>query len=255
MVKVKRSILKSMLVATMSVLLVAGCTSMQPRNPMATWDASPNHDIRRPVLVVLHYTQQHSVAQSLITLKTANSKGQVSAHYLVGKDGHIYQLVSETQRAWHAGGGRWGTITDVNSASIGVEIDNDGVSPFTDAQIASVIRLLEDVTTRWAIPKTQVIGHSDLAPGRKVDPGKLFPWQRLAEAGFGLWVKGDLQEPPTGFDPWLAMSAIGYSLEDRDAAVRAFHQHFRGSDATTFDADDLKVLYNLSQQIVGTASP
>lgn len=255
MLKLNRVGLRAGIAAAAVALLLAGCVTTQPKNPLAQWEASKNFDLRRPVLVVLHYTQQHSVEQSLETLKTANSKGPVSAHYLVGKDGRVYQLVSETRRAWHAGPGRWGTITDVNSASIGIEIDNDGSSPFTDVQIDSVIRLLGDITKRQHIPPSQVIGHSDLAPTRKVDPGKLFPWQRLAEAGYGLWIKGELRDPPPGFDPWLALAAIGYSLDDRPAAVRAFHQHFRGSDATELDAEDMRVLDNLSQQQLGTASP
>ena len=237
--------------ATLLVLvaLLAACAPLPPHNPLATWVPSPNHDIRRPVLIVLHYTDQHSVQESLDTLRTRNSGGPVSANYLIGSDGHIYQLVSDERRAWHAGPGHWGTITDINSASIGIELDNDGHSPFAQAQIDSLLRLLTDLTTRLHIPRTQVIGHQDFAPTRKDDPGPLFPWQQLAAAGFGLWPQGELIDPPAGFDPWMALGLVGYPLEDRSAAVRAFHNHYRGIGGDALDAQDLRILYNLAQII------
>ncbi len=237
------------------LLLLSACahTPVPMHNPLAQWVPSPTADARRAVIIVLHATEQHSVQQSLDTLRTANSKGPVSAHYLIGKDGVTYQLVDDGARAWHAGGGRWGTITDLNSASIGIEIDNAVGVAYTDAQITALLRLLDDLTTRLSIPKTQVIGHADLAPTRKRDPGALFPWQRLADAGFGLWPQGGLQDPPAGFDPWLAMAAVGYPLADRAAAVRAFHRHYRGRDdgedpQASFDAEDLRILHALSNQ-------
>lgn len=234
--------------------LLCACAPAPVRNPLAQWVPSPNVDARRPVLIVVHFTDEHSAAQALQTLRTANSGGPVSAHYLIGNDGRIYQLVADSQRAWHAGAGRWGTITDVNSASIGIELDNDGDSPFTQPQIDSLLRLLADLTDRLRIPRTQVIGHEDLAPGRKDDPGPRFPWQQLADAGFGLWPRGVLVDPPPGFDPWMALGLIGYSLDDRNATVRSFHHHFRGMDGDTLDAQDLRVLYALARQLGVPAS-
>ena len=236
---------------------LGGCAQVPAHNPLAHWVPSPNHDIRRPVLIVLHATEQRSAQASLDTLRTRNSGGPVSAHYLIGSDGTIYQLVADEQRAWHAGAGRWGTITDVNSASLGIELDNDAQSPYTAAQIDSLLRLLNDLTTRWRIPRTQIIGHEDLAPDRKSDPGLLFPWQQLADAGFGLWPRLPLIDPPPGFDPWMALGAIGYPLDRRDAAIRAFHRHFRGIDCDALDAQDLRLLYALSRQLNGetTAAP
>jgi N-acetylmuramoyl-L-alanine amidase len=231
--------------------LLAACAPLPPRNPLATWVPSPNHDIRRPVLIVLHFTNQHSVQQSLHTLRTANSGGPVSAHYLVGADGRIYQLVPDQWRAWQAGPGRWGTITDLNSASIGIELDNDGATPFAQPQIDNLLRLLADLTTRLHIPPTQIIGHEDLAPGRKDDPGPLFPWKTLADAGYGRWPQGELIDPPVGFDPWMALGLVGYPLDDRTATVRAFHHHFRGIEGDALDDQDLRILYNLAQQILG----
>ena len=168
---------------------------------------------------------------------------------MVGADGHIYQLVSDQLRAWHGGPGRWGTITDINSASIGIELDNTGSTPVAPAQIDSLLRLLTDLTERLRIPPTQIVGHQDFAPARKDDPGPLFPWQQLAAAGFGLWPTGVLAEPPAGFDPWMALALIGYPLDDRSAVVRTFHNHFRGSGGDTLDAQDLRILYNLALQI------
>jgi len=233
-------------VAALTVLLAA-CAHSGPRNPLATWVPSKNFDERRPVVIVLHYTEQDSVEQSLDTLRSRNSGGRVSSHYLLGKDGKIYQLVSDAKRAWHAGAGSWGAITDVNNASIGIEIDNDGKSPFPDAQIDSLIVLLRDLTTRLRIPPTQIIGHSDLAPTRKIDPGPLFPWKRLHDAGFGLWPADATQDPPAGFDPWLALQALGYAVDNRPDTVRAFHHRFRGMEGTELDAQDLRILHALTR--------
>jgi N-acetylmuramoyl-L-alanine amidase len=234
-----------MLAVAMSL---AACAAIPvTRNPLATWAPSPNRDERMPVLIVLHATEQHSVQQSLRTLQSHNDHGKVSAHYLIGDDGRRYQLVPDELRAWHAGGGRWGTITNVNAASLGIEIDNDGVEPFTEAQIASLLVLLEDLCRRWSIPRTQVIAHADMAPTRKVDPGAHFPWQRLHEAGFGIWPATQASQVPPGFDPWRALAQIGYPLEDREKAVRAFHLHFRGMNAEQLDDADMVMLHALTQ--------
>jgi N-acetyl-anhydromuramyl-L-alanine amidase AmpD len=240
--------------AIMFVLLslLAACAHAPPRNPMAQWVPSPNFEPRRPNLIVIHATEQHSVQESLDTLRTANSGGPVSAHYLVGRDGAIYQLVADGERAWHAGPGRWGTITDVNNASIGIELDNDGESPFAQAEIDALIRLLDDLCTRLGIPRTQVIGHADFAPTRKRDPGFRFPWKQLADAGFGAWPQGTLVEPPPGCDPWLALRLLGYPLDQDDtpdhaATVRAFHRHFRGDENDVLDAQDARILYALTR--------
>ncbi len=229
-------------------LLLGACAQAPVRNPIAQWEASPNHDERRATIIVLHATEQESVAQSLVTLRTRNSGGPVSSHYLVGADGDLYQLVEDSRRAWHAGDGNWGTITDLNSASIGIELDNDGGEPFPPAQIDALLRLLEDLCTRLGIPRHAVIAHADLAPTRKRDPGAQFPWAELARAGFGLWPDPADGDPPPGFDPWLAMQAIGWPLDDRAAAVRAYRRHYRGDEADTLDAEDLRILHSLVEQ-------
>ena len=224
------------LAVSLLLLALAACTSAPVRNPLAEWRGSPNHDERRAQLVVLHQTEMDSAEAALLTLRTRNAHGRVSAHYLVGADGRLYQLVAESSRAWHAGASRWAGIADLNSASIGIELDNDGQSPFSDAQIETLLRLLEDVTTRLAIPRHMVVGHAEVAPTRKRDPGVLFPWQRLAEAGFGLWPREVLAPPPPGFDPWTAL--------------RAFHRRYRASESDAWLVGDADILFDLQQQLV-----
>ena len=241
-----------LLLPALLALSLAACstTPLEQRSPLATWVPSPNHNARAPVVIVLHHTDQHSVQESLDTLRSANSGGKVSSHYLVGADGHIYQLVGDDRRAWHAGPGRWGTITDLNSASIGIEIDNDGDTPFAPAQIAALMRLLEDLCTRLRIPPSQIIAHADLAPSRKQDPSRFFPWQQLADAGFGVWPRAADGPAPVGFDPWMALQAFGYPIDDRAAAVGAFHRRFRGRDdlPAELDAEDARILHSLLLQ-------
>ncbi len=239
-----------LIAAFLAASLVSACAPLQPRNPLATWVQSDNFDQRHAQLIVVHFTDEGSVAESLATLRGSNSGGPVSAHYLIGADGHIYQLVQDQRRAWHAGSGHWGSISDVNSASIGIELDNTGEEPFAKPQIDSLLVLLADLTRRHSIPCTAIIGHEDMAPLRKVDPGPLFPWSRLAESGFGLWPDRELVDAPTDFDPWVALALIGYPLGDRGAAVRSFHHRFRGMEGQQLDSQDLRILLNLQQKIV-----
>jgi len=236
-----------------ALLLAAGlaaCTSAPVRNPMAQWHDSPNHDERRAQIIVLHQTEMGSAEAALLVLRTRNAHGRVSAHYLIGSDGRLHQLVSEQARAWHAGASRWGGMADINSVSIGIELDNDGNSPFSAAQIDTLLRLLADVTTRLAIPAHLVIGHGDVAPTRRRDPGVLFPWQRLAASGFGLWPRDVLEPAPPGFDPWAALRLIGYDLRDPAAAVRAFHRHFRAHEGADWAPGDADILFDLQRQLM-----
>lgn len=239
--------LARMLLLPMLALLLASCAHAPPRNPLARWVPSPNHNAREAILVVVHATTQDSVEESLRTLRTENSGGQVSAHYLIGRDGALYQLVAEDRRAWHAGPGAWGTISDVNSASIGIELDNNGTDPYPTAQIDSLLRLLADICKRNGIPREQVIAHADMAPTRKTDPGAQFPWARLAEEGFGRWPRLPLTDPPAGFDPVAALRLLGYSSDDQAAVIRAFHLHYRGIDSqtTVLDNEDARILHAL----------
>ncbi|MFC3551378.1 N-acetylmuramoyl-L-alanine amidase [Lysobacter cavernae] len=239
----------------LGLLLLVGltaCASAPPvaRNPLADWRPSPNHNPRQASLIVVHHTEMDSAEAALRTLQTRNSGGRVSAHYLIGNDGRLYQLVADGERAWHAGASRWGGLADLNSASIGIELDNDGRSPFSTAQIDSLLRLLDDLTRRLDIPRQLVVGHGDIAPTRKSDPSVLFPWQRLAEAGFGLWPRAPLAPAPAGFDPWAALRLIGYDLSDPAAALRAFHRHYRGHEAEQWQPGDADLLHDLQRQLM-----
>jgi N-acetylmuramoyl-L-alanine amidase len=228
---------------------LAGCATVPDANPLAVWSPSDNFDHRKPRLVVLHATEMDSTERALQVLKSRNPSGRVSAHYLISEDGKIFQLVEESKRAWHAGAGRWQGMDDINSVSIGIELDNDGSEAFTEPQIDALIRLLADVCGRHGIPAEAVIGHGDMAPTRKRDPGILFPWRRLAESGFGVWYADDLPEAPADFDAEQALQAVGYDTRDLPAAVNAFRRRFRGSDGSGLDAYDAAILYHLIQQM------
>lgn len=194
---------------------------------------SPNFDTRAlPVsIIVLHYTGMVSAEAALARLTDPEAK--VSAHYLIAEDGQVIRLVDEANRAWHAGKSHWRGIEDINSASIGIELVNPGhefgYRPFPDAQIEALIPLMSDIQTRYAITRGNIVGHSDIAPARKQDPGEMFPWARLAKVRLALprptrnlidpnWTEG-------GF--LLALERFGYDVTDRLAAVVAFQRRFR----------------------------
>src|SRR6476660_4367914 len=166
--------------------------SAKPDSRVATkFVPSPNHDAResRIDILLLHYTGMQTADEALARL--SDRQARVSCHYFVDEDGRVTPMVSEAQRAWHGGAGSWKGAVDINSRSIGIEIVNPGhefgYRDFPDAQIDAVIALLSDIRTRWTIPDARIIGHSDLAPDRKQDPGERFPWKRLAGLGHGLW--------------------------------------------------------------------
>ena len=213
-----------------AALLLAACASAPERvgAPSASWLPSPNFDDRRPQFVVIHHTSNDTVAQALAVLR--DPAREVSAHYLVGRDGRVYQLVDESKRAWHAGVSRWGGDADVNSSSIGIELDNDGMEPFPEAQITALLALLADIQARYKIPRANFLAHGDVAPARKVDPSVYFPWKTLAEHGFGLWCDDPPEPAPEGFDPTLALQALGYDVSNLHAAIAAFGRHYLGTD-------------------------
>ena len=194
----------------------------------ALWQPSPNFDQRRPNFVILHQTTNDNAATALATL--TDPQRQVSAHYLIGRDGAVMQLVDEAARAWHAGESWWGGSTDLNSASIGIELDNTGDEAFAEPQIVALLALLEELRTRYRIPSANFLAHGDIAPARKVDPSRLFPWQRLAMAGFGLWCETPPPAAPFGFDAMLGLQALGYDIAAPAAARQAFRRHFTASD-------------------------
>lgn len=219
-------------------IATAACTPAPVRTELSsTWQPSPNFDLRRPDYVVIHHTSEQSATQALNVL--TDPLRAVSAHYLIARDGKLYQLVDERQRAWHAGKSQWGTDTDLNSASLGIELDNSGEEPFAEAQIVTLLALLDDIEKRYHIPAANFIGHADVAPTRKNDPSRFFPWQRLAEHGYGLWCASPPPVLPPGFDVRQALQLVGYDVSDFDAAARAFKLHFRQDDTPSplSDAD------------------
>ncbi|MGA2548515.1 MAG: N-acetylmuramoyl-L-alanine amidase [Burkholderiaceae bacterium] len=199
------------------------------------WTPSPNFGARRPNVVILHHTGDNNTADALKTLTDPSS--QVSAHYLVGRDGSIYQLVDERARAWHAGIASWGSDTDINSDSIGIELDNDGSEPFAEPEIAALLLLLADLQGRYHVPSRNFLGHADVAPRRKVDPSRRFPWRRLALAGFGMWCDPPFPKAPEHFDTALALRALGYAGDSYPAALAAFKLHFAPDDLEVGETD------------------
>lgn len=228
--------------------LLAACAPLPAgQGRGALWQPSPNFDQRRPNFVILHQTTNDNVGQALATL--TDPERRVSAHYLIGRDGAVMQLVDEAARAWHAGESRWGGMSDLNSASIGIELDNTGEEEFAEPQILALLALLDELRRRHAIPAANYLAHGDVAPTRKVDPSRRFPWRRLAAQGFGLWCETPPTAAPAGFDALLGLQALGYDVAVPAAARAAFRRHFLAQDAEAELApDEQALLYCLLQQ-------
>jgi N-acetylmuramoyl-L-alanine amidase len=195
---------------------------------------SPNHGPRpagKPVdMLVLHYTGMRSAAEALDRL--CDPEAEVGAHYLVDEDGTVWRLVPEDRRAWHAGRSFWAGETDINGVSVGIELVNPGhefgYRPFPEAQLAALEALAAGILARHAIPAKRVLGHSDVAPQRKQDPGEFFPWERLARAGLGIWPRPAAPAPEAA--PERLLAAIGYeTAAPLDAVIAAFQRHWRPS--------------------------
>lgn len=209
---------------------------------------SPNFGERRngavPELVVLHYTAMDSAEAALQRL--CDPQAEVSAHYLIAADGRVWRLVEEKHRAWHAGAGSWAGQDDVNSRSIGIELDNTGTHPFAEPQIAALEDLMQGIMTRWSIPPRKVIAHSDMAPDRKLDPGPRFDWRRLALQGLSVWPS---ENAVNGHDPsWFRdfAHAFGYpESATNEELLRAFRFRFRPGKTGPVDAIDLKLIQSL----------
>lgn len=214
-------------------------------NKNADWASAIHYDLRKPNYVIIHHTSQTSTAQTIRTFQVPHSK--VSAHYVIGRDGRLVQMLNDYDRAWHAGKSKWGSNTDINSSSIGIELDNNGREAFSDLQISTLLNLLDTLKTKYLIPQLNFIGHADIAPTRKDDPNVLFPWKKLAERGFGIWYNEEfLAEVPANFNPIDALKVMGYDMSNQDAAIRAFKRKFIikevNGNLTSFDK---KVLYDL----------
>jgi N-acetylmuramoyl-L-alanine amidase len=235
---------------------------------------SPNFDERRcrkPIdLVVLHYTGMPSAEAALQRLTDPAAK--VSAHYVLDEGGALTRLVAEEARAWHAGVGFWRGVRDVNARSIGIELVNPGhefgYRPFPEVQIAALLELLTAIKLRHGIPAAGFIGHSDVAPQRKEDPGELFPWARLAAAGFGLWPSADFRPSPHApelrpgmtsgavLDLQVALDRIGYGIEGSgmydpltESVVRAFQRHWRPARIDgAADPETTSLIHHIAQR-------
>lgn len=207
---------------------------------------STNLNLRKPNFVIIHHTGQDSVRETLRTFTLART--QVSAHYVIGRDGTVHHMVNDYLRAWHAGAGKWGNVTDMNSCSIGIELDNDGYEPFTDAQINSLLQVLTSLKKRFDIPAANFIGHADFAPERKNDPDVYFPWKLLSQYGFGLWWSDTTNvRVPKDFNCLQALRIIGYDISNSGKAIIAFRRHFCGVESTSpmLSPQEQKILFCL----------
>lgn len=210
------------------------------------WVGTTNFNLRKPNFVIIHHTAQNACAQTLKTFTMV--KTQVSAHYVICKDGTIHHMLNDYMRAWHGGNAKWGNVTDINSASIGIELDNNGFEPFDSLQINSLISLLNRLKFAYTIPIANFIGHGDIAPTRKNDPNFRFPWKTLHENGFGLWFDDRLDSVPKGFNTIQALRIIGYDVKDTSAAIQSFKRHFLQDSTKKMNLIDSLVLYNLHKK-------
>ncbi len=208
------------------------------------WISAVNFNLRKPNYIIIHHTAQDSIQQTIKTFTKESSK--VSAHYVIGDNGDVVQMLNDYLRAWHAGISSWGKDTDINSASIGIELDNNGSEPFSEAQITSLMALLSRLKKNHNIPTQNIIGHSDVAPTRKKDPSALFPWKTLAENGFGVWKDEVLPLAPLDFNPELALRIIGYDTKNLNAAITAFKLHYMPEEVNAvLDQNTINTIYSI----------
>lgn len=207
-----------------------------------------NLGMRKPNIVIIHYTAQKSCEQTLQTFTKPAT--QVSAHYVICKDGTLHHMLNDYLRAWHAGTAKWGNSNDINSNSIGIEIDNNGVDSFSTAQINTLFGVLAFLKKAYSIPTANFIGHSDIAPTRKSDPGILFPWKSLSQKGFGNWYADTTgANLPIDFNTKYALKIVGYDVKDLPAVYRAFRMHFLGyKNDGELTEPEKKILFSLMQQ-------
>lgn len=212
---------------------------------------SPNFGPRRdgqvPELVVIHYTAMSDCDAALRAL--CDPVREVSAHYLIRRGGEVVALVDEDHRAWHAGAGEWAGRDDVNSRSIGIELDNDGASPFAAPLMDALEGLLVGIMARWAIPPHGVIGHSCMAPGRKIDPGPRFDWQRLARHGLALWPAARAASPLDAEQ--FRTDALSYGFPDvaDDLLLAAMRLRFRHGASGPLDGRDCAIMAEMAASI------
>jgi N-acetylmuramoyl-L-alanine amidase len=207
-----------------------------------------NFNMRKPNFVIIHHTAQNSCDETLKTFTLERTK--VSAHYVICRNGVVHHMLNDYLRAWHAGIGRWGNLTDINSASIGIELDNNGFEPFAEAQMSSLLLLLERLKNAHGIPTANFIGHADIAPTRKNDPNVQFQWDRLADKGFGHWYEDTTNvNIPLNFNAIHALRIVGYDVKDSTAAITTFkRKYLKQNNNTILNDGDKKVLFLLMKK-------
>lgn len=212
------------------------------------WIGTVNFNLRKPNFIILHHTAQDSLKQTLKTFTLTQTK--VSAHYVIAHDGRVVHMLNDYLRAWHAGNSSWGRNNDINSSSIGIELDNDGIEAFSELQINSLMALLTKLKKDYTIPTQNIIGHSDIAPGRKQDPSSLFPWKILAQKEFGIWPDEILEPAPRDFNTEQALRIIGYNTRNLPAAILAFKLHFIQTEVdSVLDEKTINTIYNIYTKI------
>jgi N-acetylmuramoyl-L-alanine amidase len=216
-------------------------------NYASSWAGTTNMSMRRPNYVIIHHTAQNSCEQTLKTFTLPRT--QVSAHYVICRDGTVHHMLNDLLRAHHAGVSKWGNATDINSSSIGIELDNSGFEYFTEVQLKSLEELLGRLKRAFSIPIANFIGHGDIAPTRKNDPNWRFPWKQFAGQGYGLWW-GDTTgiTVPANFDRISALRIVGFDVKDTVAAWIGFKRHWLQDTTKRIDPDQEKVLYMLSKK-------
>jgi N-acetylmuramoyl-L-alanine amidase len=204
--------------------------------------------------VVIHYTAMPSMAEARARL--CDPAHEVSAHWLIAEDGGVEQLVDEQLRAWHAGAGAWGAVGDVNSRSIGIELANSGAQPFAEPQMVALERLLAGIMARWRIPPERVIGHSDMAPARKSDPGRRFDWRRLSHGGLSVWPRVTEGRSGGRLSDFVGHARrFGYPAVEEELILRAFRLRFRPWADGPLDGMDVAMAADLATRFpvdVGT---
>ena len=208
------------------------------------WIGTVNFNLRKPNFIIIHHTAQDSLKQTLKTFTLTAT--QVSSHYIIAQDGRVVHMLNDYLRAWHAGNASWGKNTDINSASIGIELDNNGTQSFSELQINSLLALLTKLKKDYNIPTQNIIGHSDIAPTRKQDPSAFFPWKKLAEMGFGIWSDESLESVPCDFNIEQALRIIGYNTKNLPAAISAFKLHYIQKEVdAVLDEKTINTIYSI----------
>ncbi|KNX41437.1 N-acetylmuramoyl-L-alanine amidase AmiD precursor [Roseovarius tolerans] len=214
---------------------------------------SPNVGPRRngatPDMIVLHYTAMVTPEAALQRL--CDAQAEVSAHYLICERGRVWRMVEEEMRAWHAGAGQWGNVSDVNSRSIGIELANTGAHPFPAPQMAALERLMADIMQRWQIAPARVIAHSDMAPARKSDPGPRFDWRGLARSGLSVWPETPLPGGVSAAEFLHNAERFGYALREdvtADDILRAVRLRFRPQATGPLDPEDCAMIADLARR-------